>query len=138
MPKTYAKVGPRSRSKRTRRALYKSKGHMWSGLVNNMTHGAIFRNKIINKNNNIFSNNNRKRKEKINNPNQQKKNNIINRNIDIRNTLLIDYFNKYPLIDANEYYSFKENVIKFVTSRNERINKFSRNISSVKLTPTQK
>ena len=48
-------------------------------------------------------------------------------------------FDTSPLpSNLNEYYSFKENVIKFVTSRNERINKFSRNISSVKLTPTQK
>ena len=47
-------------------------------------------------------------------------------------------FDNSPLpSNLNEYYSFKENVIKFVTSRNERINKFSRNISSVKLTPTQ-
>ena len=48
-------------------------------------------------------------------------------------------FDNSPLpSNLNEYYSFKENVIKFVTSRNERINKFSRNISSVKLTTTQK
>ena len=48
-------------------------------------------------------------------------------------------FDNSPLpSNLNEYYSFRENVIKFVTSRNERINKFSRNISSVKLTPTQK
>ena len=38
-------------------------------------------------------------------------------------------FDNSPLrSNLNEYYSFKENVIKFVTSRNERINKFSRNI----------
>ena len=38
-------------------------------------------------------------------------------------------FDNSPLpANLNEYYSFKENVIKFVTSRNERIKSFSRNI----------
>lgn len=99
------KVGPRSRSKRTRRALYKSKGHIWNGLVNNMTHGAIFRNKIISRNNNTIHN---KQKKVEINPNQKGKN-FVNRSIDIQNTNLIEHFNNYPLLDGNEFYSFNSN-----------------------------
>ena len=58
------RVGPKSRNKRSSKALYKSKGHIQSGLVNNMTHGAVFSNKINERYNGPFSHSN-SRKNKI-------------------------------------------------------------------------
>ena len=81
------KVGSRSRNKKSSRALYNSKGHIQSGLVNNMAHGAVFSNKINNKYNGPFSQAN------------QRKNNILK----TFNSWMVNYSNNINPSDGKAY-----------------------------------